>query len=470
MNRSKQVWTLALTGIAFLMVTLDSLVVVTALPAIHRQLGAGLAQLEWTINAFSLTFAAGIITAAALGDRVGRRRVFVSGLVLFSAASAACALAPSAELLIAARAVQGLGAAMVMPLSLTILVAAFAPDRRGAIVGIWGALGGIGVAAGPLVGGAVTQGLDWHWIFWVNVPIGILAIALSLLRLDETRGPATRIDPVGVGLIGLGATGLVYGLIRAGGIGWGAPEVVMTVTGGVAFIAAFIVWESRVPEPMVPLRLFASRAFSASVVTSFLLIGSVFSAAFLIAQFFQLGLGYSPLAAGLRVLPWTATPLLLSPIGGALSDRIGRRVVLFVGLLLQAAGFAWFAAAANTSTLYAVLVLPLVLAGIGISLALPVAPTAVVSSVAPGDIGKASGVNGTAQRFGSAFAIAIASAVFSANGQLSSAAAFTAGFRPALAVVAALSACGALAALAISRQPTPERASPVLAEAATVAD
>src|SRR5713226_1234256 len=263
MKRSSPAWTLALTSVAFLMVTLDALVVVTALPAIHRELGADLAQLEWTLNAFTLAFAAGIITAAALGDRFGRRRIFVIGLGVFTAASAACALAPDAGLLIAARAVQGLGAAMVMPLSLTILVAAFPPERRGAIVGIWGALGGLGVAGGPLVGGAVTQGLDWHWIFWVNVPIGAVAILLSLLRLSETRGPATRLDLIAVALVGGGATGIVWGLIRAGDIGWTATEVLATLVVGLALLAAFTVWEARATEPMLPLRLFRSRAFSA---------------------------------------------------------------------------------------------------------------------------------------------------------------------------------------------------------------
>src|SRR5712691_1763781 len=256
MTRSSPAWILSLTSIAFVMVTLDALVVVTALPAIHREVGADLAQLEWTINAFTLAFAAGIITAAALGDRFGRRRVFVIGLAVFTLASAACALAPGAALLIAARAVQGLGAAMVMPLSLTILVAAFPPERRGAIVGIWGALGGLGVAGGPLVGGAVTQGLDWHWIFWLNVPIGVVAMLLSLLRLPETRGPATRLDLIAVTLVGGGATGVLWGLIRAGEIGWAAAEVVAALAVGAALLAAFIAWEARATEPMLPLRLF----------------------------------------------------------------------------------------------------------------------------------------------------------------------------------------------------------------------
>jgi len=346
---------------------------------------------------------------------------------------------------------------MVMPLSLTILVAAFPPERRGTVVGIWGALGGIGVAAGPLVGGAVTQGLDWHWIFWVNVPIGAVAIVLALLRLTETRGPATRLDLIAAALVGAGATGLVWGLIRAGEIGWSTLEVVASLAGGLALLAAFIAWEGRATEPMLPLRLFRRRAFTASIVTAALMSGSIFSGAFLVAQFFQIGLGYSPLEAGLRVLPWTATPMLIAPIGGALSDRFGRRPLLFVGLLLQATGFVWLALVASTTTPYVAMVVPLVLAGIGISLALPVAATAVVGAVSPGDLGKASGVNSTMQRFGSAFAIAIASAVFSANGQLSSAAAFTDGFRPALTVVAGLALVGALAALAIDAQPAPAR-------------
>ena len=470
MTRSTQVWTLALTAVAFLMITLDALVVVTALPAIHRDLGAALAQLEWTINAFTLTFAAGIITAAALGDRVGRRRVFVAGLAVFTVASAACAIAPTAAALIAARAIQGFGAAMVMPLSLTILVSAFPPARRGAIVGIWGALGGIGVAGGPLVGGAVTQGLDWHWIFWVNVPIGVVAIVLSLLRLAESRGPATRLDLLAVALVGGGATAVVWALIRAGETSWTAIDVVAALGVGVLLLATFIAWEARAPEPMLPLRLFASGAFTSAVATSFLLSGSIFSAAFLVAQFFQVALGYSPFESGLRVLPWTATPLLLSPLGGALSDRLGRRPLLVAGLTAQAVGFAWLAAVASTTTEYASMLVPLVLAGFGASLALPVAATAVVSAVSLSDVGKASGVNGTMQRFGAAFAIAIASAVFAANGQLNSGLAYTAGFRPAIAVVALISLLGAIAALGVAGRPALARIRDTIGVAPTGAD
>src|SRR6516162_1888989 len=186
---SQRIWTLALTSVAFFMVALDALVVVTALPAIHRDIGGSISTLEWTVNAFTLTYAAGIITAAALGDRLGRRLIFILGLALFTASSIACALAPTAEFLIAARAMQGIGAAMVMPVSLTILTTAFPAERRGTIVGIWGGIGGLAVAAGPLVGGAITQGLSWHWIFWVNVPIGLVAALLSVFMLTESKGP-----------------------------------------------------------------------------------------------------------------------------------------------------------------------------------------------------------------------------------------------------------------------------------------
>ena len=449
-RRSQPIWTLAVTAIAFFMVALDALVVVTALPAIQRDLHASLSMLEWTVNAFTLAFAAGIITAAAIGDRVGRRRVFALGLGLFTIASAACAIAPTAGLLIAARAVQGLGAAMVMPLSLTLLASAFPPERRGTIIGIWGGIGGLAVASGPLVGGAITQGLDWHWIFWVNVPIGVVATVLARLQLAESRGPATRLDLPAATLVSGGAVAIVWGLIRAGDVGWGSAQVVALLIAGVLLIAAFLAWERRAADPMLPLRLFGSRAFAAANVTGFLMAGSIFSAAFLMAQYFQFALGYSPLAAGLRLLPWTATPLLIAPIAGVLSDRIGARPVLALGMLLQSVGLVWIAGVAAAGAGYGGFVIPLIIAGVGISMALPVVPNAVLSAVHPTDMGKASGVNSTLQRFGAAFAIAIAAAVFAANGHLGTPVSFTAGFRPALAVVAGLSMLGALSALALN--------------------
>jgi EmrB/QacA subfamily drug resistance transporter len=467
MTRPKAIWTLGLTAIAFFMVALDSLVVVTALPAIQRDLHASLSTLEWTMNAFTLAFAAGITTAAAVGDRLGRRRIFAIGLIVFSIASAASALAPSAGLLIAARALQGLSAAMIMPLSLTILASAFPPERRGAIVGIWGGIGGLAVASGPLVGGAVTQGLDWHWIFWVNVPIGIVAALLARVQLTESHGPATRLDLPAAALVSAGAVAIVWGLIRSGDVGWTNLQVVVSLIGGIVLVAAFLFWERAAQDPMLPLRLFTSRAFAAANLTGFLLAGSIFAAAFLMSQYFQFALGYSPLGTGLRLLPWTATPLAIAPLAGILSDRIGRRPVLITGMLLQGLGLAWIAALASAGASYGPFVVPLIVSGVGVSMALPIAPTAVLSAVAPRDMGKASGVNSTLQRFGAAFAIAIAAAVFSANGHLGAPASFTAGFRPALVAIAGLSILGAVSAVAIGARRHPMPATrPVLAETA----
>jgi EmrB/QacA subfamily drug resistance transporter len=444
-------WTLILTSVAAFMVALDALVVVTALPSMQRDLHAGLATLEWTVNAYTLAFAAGIVTAAAIGDRFGRRRVFSTGIALFSIASGACALAPSPGLLVAARAVQGIGAAIVTPLALTLLTTAFPPQRRGAIIGIWGGITGLAVAAGPLIGGAVTQGLDWHWIFWVNVPIG-LVVLLSLRVLRESRGTQTRLDPLGALLVTAAATSVAWGLVRANDAGWSGAETVGTLGGGAVLLACFVLWERRAAAPMLPLMLFRIRAFSAANATGFLMFGSIFSAAFLMSQYFQFGLGYSPLSTGLRFLPWTATPVVVAPLAGALSDRLGRRPLMVTGLLLQAFGLAWIAIHAAVGLDYGALVLPLVIAGVGISMAIPTTTTAAISAVGSSDVGKASGVQNTLTRFGSVFAVAIASAVFAANGHIGAPAAFIAGFRPALAVIAGLSALGGACALAVSRR------------------
>jgi EmrB/QacA subfamily drug resistance transporter len=446
---NSQRWTLGLTSVAFFMVALDALVVATALPAIRHDIHAGLTTLEWTVNAYSLTFAATMITAAGLGDRFGRRRVFSGGLALFTAASAACALAPDATLLIVARTVQGLGAAAVMTLSLTILTSSFPLERRGAIVGLWGAIGGLAVAGGPVIGGAITDGLDWHWIFWVNVPIGIVTIALTQTRLRESRGNEDRLDLPGLALAAAAATSLVFGLVETGTAGWLSARALVPLGAGAMLLGALVARERRAPHPMLPPRLFASRSFSAANATAFLMTATIMAAAFLIAQYFQFGLGHSPLGTGVRLLPWTVTPTLVAPVAGALSDRVGPRPIMATGMLLQAAGLGWFALVASSDPGYGSLVAPLVVAGVGISMAIPTTPAAALSAVAPEDIGKASGTNSTLQRFGGAFGVALATAVFSAHGHLGTAASFDRGFRPALAVAAALSLAGVLSALLV---------------------
>jgi EmrB/QacA subfamily drug resistance transporter len=454
-------WILGLTSLSFFMVVLDSLVVITALPRMQEDLHVSLPTLQWTVNAYGIVFAAGIITAAALGDRFGRRSVFVAGLALFTLASGACALAPSAATLIAARTVQGIGAAAVLPLSLTILTNAFPAERRGTIVGIYGGLAGVAVASGPLIGGALTQGIDWHWIFWVNVPLGVIAVALSARLLPESYGARTRLDLPGVALVSAGVVGLVWGLVRANQQGWGSAEIVASLTAGALLITAFLAWEDRARAPILPLRLLRIRAFAAGNATQFLMTGAIFGGAFLVSQFFQFALGYSPLATGVRLLPFTLAPVFIAPIAGALSDRLGRRPLIVAGLTLQAVGFAWVAAIASPHSSLVVLLLALFLAGAGISMALPAVPTAVLSAVAPEEMGTASGVNNMMQRFGSVFAVAIASSVFTAYGHLGTPTSVTDGFRPAIAVSALLSLLGALTALALKKRTPSRSAAPV---------
>ena len=380
-SSARQATTLAVTAVAFFMVVLDALVVVTALPSIHRSLGGSLGTLQWTVNAYNMAFGAGIVTAAALGDRLGRRRVYIAGLALFTVASAACALAPDVGLLITARAVQGLGAAVITPLSLTILSSAFPPERRGAIIGIWGGISGLGVAAGPLIGGAVTQGLSWHWVFWVNVPVGIAAVAGARLWLTETRGPRTRLDVPGLALVSGGAAALIWALVQGSQAGWTSNDVLVGLPLGAVLLGGFLIWEARAPQPMIPLGLFRVRSFSAAVAAVFLLGASIYAAAFLTSQFFQLGWGDSPLTAGLRFLPWTATPLLIAPLAGALSDRIGARLLMVPGLLLQAAGFAWIVVLAGSGSGYTAYLAPFIIAGVGVSMAIPTIPAAALNAV-----------------------------------------------------------------------------------------
>jgi EmrB/QacA subfamily drug resistance transporter len=448
-----------LTSTAYFMVVLDSVVVITALPRMQRDLHVSLSSLQWTLNAYGIAFAAGIITAAALGDRFGRRKVFTLGLALFTVASVACALAPNLSVLIVARTVQGLGGAIVLPLSLTILTGAFPLERRGMIVGIYGGLAGLAVAMGPIVGGAVTQSIDWHWIFWINVPIGVAAVLLGLRLLPESYGAPERLDLVAVGLITAGVVAVVWALSRANQVGWSSVEVVVTLVAGATLLVVFLWWESTVREPLVPLRLFAARDFAMGNLTTFLMSGAIFAGGLLVTEEFQLARHFSPVGAGLRLLPFFATPMVVSPVAGAISDRVGRRRIIVVGLSLLTAGFVWVAWRGSLGTSWIELVIALLLAGVGISMALPTVPTAVLSAVAPDELGKASGVNYMAQRFGAVFAIAIGTTVFSSYGGLGSPAAVSAGFKPALWACSVFAGLGVLAATAMS--PRPNRAAEV---------
>jgi EmrB/QacA subfamily drug resistance transporter len=438
-----------LAAIAALMITLDALVVSTALNTIRTDLGASLESLEWTVNAYGLTYAVLMMTGSALGDRLGRRRVLVVGLAAFTSASAACALAPGIGWLIAARAVQGVGGALIMPVAVALVSAAFAPEQRARAMGIFVALLGLGVVGGPVVGGAVAEALSWQWIFWLNVPIGVLLIPLVMARIAETPRSTARLDIGGVLLVTGGAFGVVWALVRGNGAGWGSAEVVTTLAGGIALTIAFVRWELRTAAPMLPMRLFRERTFAVSNAIGFLLFASNYGSVFLIAQYLQANRGYSPLGAGLRMLPWTVTILAVAPLAGSLAARFGLRRLVAAGLALQAVGVGLVAVLANAGAVYPVLVAPLVLAGSGISVAMPSSQNAVVSAVPPSAIGQASGTYNTLRQLGGAFGVAVVVAVFSVAGSYTSPRAFGDGFVVALGVAAAISAVGAGVALAL---------------------
>src|SRR4051812_8997343 len=299
---------LAAVGIPIFMVTLDNLVVSTALPVIHGDLGASITDLQWFVNAYTLPFAAFLLTASALGDRIGRRRMFLAGLVVFTLASAAAALAAEPWQLTAARAVQGLGGAAVAPLSLTLLAQAVPDNRRNAAVGIWGGISGLGVAVGPVVGGAVVEGLDWSWIFWLNVPVGVVAVVLARTVLRESRGGAVRLDPLGLALSAGGMLLLVWGVVDGPEHGWSSARVLSMLIGGAVLLVAFLAWQRRTSSPMLPLSLFRSRGFSLVNIVTLTFSAGAFGSVFLLAQFFQVVQGLSPLDSGLRTLPWTMAP------------------------------------------------------------------------------------------------------------------------------------------------------------------
>jgi EmrB/QacA subfamily drug resistance transporter len=443
-------WTFVITSVALFMVTLDNLVVTTAIPVIREDLNASLADLEWTVNAYTLTFAVLLLTGAALGDRFGRRRMFAIGIGVFTVGSIAAALAPTVELLNAARALQGVGGAIVTPLTLTILSAAVPAEKRGLALGAWGGIGGLAVAIGPLVGGAVVEGISWQWIFWLNVPIGLILAPLALARLQESHGPYDRLDLPGLGLASTGLLGIVWGLVRGNTVGWGSPEIVASLTAGAALVAAFVAWELRAPAPMLPMRFFRNRTFALTNVASLFMFFGMFGSIFLLAQFFQTVQGYSPLRAGLLVLPWTAMPIFIAPIAGAMSDRIGGHKIMAIGLALQAIGLGWIAAISTPELGYASIVAPFMISGIGMALFFAPVANVVLSAVRPEQEGQASGANNAIRELGGVFGVAVLASIFSSYGGYESGQAFVDGLTPAIWIGAAIVAAGALAALAIS--------------------
>ena len=465
-NKHTMIWTLVITSIALFMVSLDNLVVSTALPVIRRDLHATISQLEWTVNAYTLTFAVLLLTGAALGDRFGRRRLFVFGILLFTAASAGAALATTANQLDIARAVQGVGGAIVAPLTLTILSAGVPAARRGLALGIWGGIGGLAIAIGPLVGGAVVSGFSWHWIFWLNVPIGLVLAPLAYARLEETHGSESALDLPGLALVSTGLLGIVWGLVRGNANGWTSLGIVAPIAAGAALVAAFVWWESRTASPMLPLAFFRNRTFTLANIASLFMFFGMFGSIFFLAQFFQTVQGYTPLQSGLRILPWTAMPIFIAPLAGAFSDRIGGQRLMAAGLTLQAAGLAWIAAISTPTTPYTHIIGAFVLSGVGMALFFAPVANVVLSSVRPDQEGKASGANNAIREVGGVFGVAVLATIFSRVGGYRTPESFVHGMTTAVYVGAALVALGAVAAALIpSRQRAREGAASAVVSA-----
>ena len=452
MSSSRMLWTFAISSIALFMVTLDNLVVTTAIPVIRQDLDASLSSLEWTVNAYTLTFAVLLLTGAALGDRFGRRRVFAVGIGIFTLGSIAAALAPSVEALNLARAFQGLGGAIVMPLTLTILSAAVPAEKRGLALGAWGGIAGLAVAFGPLVGGAITQGIAWQWIFWLNVPIGVLLIPLALSRLKESYGPEGRLDLPGLGLVSAGLFGIVWGLVRGNSVGWASPQIVTALLVGLVLVAAFVAWELRTDVPMLPMRFFRNATFALANTASLFMYFGMFGSIFLLAQFFQTVQGYSPLGSGLRFLPWTLAPMFIAPLAGALGqdpgeehdrrrprDAGGRARLDGVGLDAHDALLAADRPLHRRRCRHGAL--------------LRAGGELVLSAVRPEEEGKSSGANNAIRELGGVFGVAVLASIFAHVGGYGTGQSFVDGMNPALFVGAGVVALGALAAFMIPRQP-----------------
>jgi EmrB/QacA subfamily drug resistance transporter len=450
-------WTFAITALGLFMFALDRLIVTNALPVIERDLGAGVGALEWTINAFTLTFAVLLLSGAALGDRFGRRRVFTFGLGLFTLGSAAAALAPSAPALIAARAVQGAGGAIITPLSLTLLLGATPAHKRGAVLGAWGSIAGIAAASGPVLGGALTGALSWHWIFGLNVPIGLALIPLARAKLQESHGPNPRLDLPGLALSATGLLALVWALVEAGNVGWHSPSVIGALAAGAATLVAFASWEQRAPAPMLPLSFFRVPTFAAASATTLVAYSGLFGALFMLGQLLQSGFGHDPLHAGLGLVPMTGAMVFTAPAAGALSDRVGPRPVLCGALVLEALALLWVAAHARSGVSYALLAPGLMAAGIGAATLFAPIQAALVAAVAPERHGQASGAAITIREVGGVLGVAIIAGVFTAHGATTSPDAFLAGARPALLVAALTVATATLGALALPRRRPAQR-------------
>lgn len=431
------------------MATLDNLVVTSALPVIAHDLSASIEELQWVVNAYTLSFATLMLMTVGLGDRLGRRSVFVAGITVFTLASAACALATEPWMLIAARAVQGAGAAALLPLSLTLIAASVSERLRPAAIGIWGGISGLGVALGPLIGGAVVEGWNWQAIFWLHVPLGVIAVRLVLVALPNSFGDRVRADVLGLLLAAPGIFGVVFAIVRGNDAGWDSVEVLIPLIAGVALLIAFALWEARATAPLLPLPLFRDRSFTVANLVGVTFSFGIFGAIFILIQFLQVVQGHTPLEAGVMTMPWTLAPMVVAPLTGLLSSRTGTRLPIVAGLVLLTVAMGWIALTLSATTPYSEMWPPFLLAGIGMGLVFAPSSTAVLAHMRPADHAKASGANSTLREIGVALGVAVLTAVFTGAGGTLTPTGYVDAAIPAVWVGAAALALAALIALAL---------------------
>ena len=445
--RAHPAWLIIISlSIPMFMASLDNLVVTNALPVIRADLGATLEELTWTVNAYTLTFASCILMSSALADRFGRRTVFLLGVFIFTASSAWCGISDNIGALITARTLQGIGGSAVMPLSLALLSTSVPERLRATAIGIWGGVAGLGVALGPLIGGAVVEGMNWHAIFWINVPFGLLCIPLVWITIPESRGRPEPLDFPGLTLVGIGLFGITYGIVRGNDAGWASVEVLTALIGGVLILASFIWWESHAASPLLPLRLFSNRSFSMANIVGFLFFFGIFGAIFILIQFLQVVQGANPLEAGLMTMPWTLAPFVVSPLTGLLTSRVGTRPVIVVGMALMSIGLLWSGIILDPSVEYIHFVPPFMAAGVGMSLVFAPIAAATLQGMAPEDRATASGTNMTVRQVGVALGVATLTAIFTALNGVLSPTGFTDAASPAILTDAAVMMLGTFAA------------------------
>jgi EmrB/QacA subfamily drug resistance transporter len=401
-------WTLAAMCFALFMIMLDNTVVNVALPSIQRSLKTTPENLEWTINAYFLSFAALILLGGKLGDRFGRKRIFLVGLAIFTLSSAACALSTSDAGLISARAVQGVGAALMNPLSLSIIVAAFPRHQVPTAIGIWAGISGLGLAIGPLLGGFLVEHVDWSAVFWINVPIGVLAAGATLWFVQESKDPTARsFDIVGTVLVTAGLFSLVWALIRTNAHSWQSAQTVGFLVAAVVLLVGFVVWEGRQSDPMIPLSFFRKRAFDVAIASVALIGFSMFGIIYFLTLYLQNVRGYSAIESGVRTLPMTVMVILIAPVAGKVSARIGPRPLMSAGMLIMALGLASLTRLSLDASYWTVIFPSFVCVGAGIAMSMPTTTGVAMGSVDPQRAGIASGVVNSARQVGGALGVAV---------------------------------------------------------------